>query len=258
MVFANFFLKSSLVVHLVFVQTHETFERWKNSFRSIVGDVSSADNGSAIDILLYGYVDSRFLEHVNAKLENYRAFSNLSVCLTEQNRGKSWIINNVVSANPTRETFVFIDSDIVIVNAGTIQTLIELHAVIGCDILVPNQIGDCRHWIDPNYADQRSVELDSRAFIYRTKSSSVQLIDEYAGGIFVSSKNTLLEFPFADVGVYGPDDVLFFKKLLEKSKTISMIENLHVLHPFESDETYIQFKKELFRKKFAKTISEIL
>jgi hypothetical protein len=248
--------KRVLIVHLVFIHTAETFERWTNSGCSIVNDESVLNE--EVDVLLRGYVDRQFIDRVHVELQKYKSLSNLSVCLTEQNRGKSWIINNVVSANPARETFVFIDSDIVLVNAGTIQTLIELHAVIGCDILVPNQIGDCRHWIDPNYADQRRVELDSRAFMYRTKSSSVQLIDQYAGGMFVTSKNTLLEFPFADVGVYGPDDVLFFKKLLEKSKTISMIENLHVLHPFESDETYVQFKKELFRKKFAKTISELL
>jgi glycosyltransferase involved in cell wall biosynthesis len=213
-----------LLTQIIYVDDNNKLSRWKKSFLSI----KQLEN---IDVFVSGYVSGNYLKIVNEILKDTKSK------IYMDNMGKSYVINDVVD-NIEHSVYIFMDSDIVLEN-NTIIDLINVYEKSNFNVLVPFQKEDSRHHIN----DMEEKMVVDRNVIKWTKKCSLC----FSGGIFITSKDVLKENRFILFGSYGPDDTYFFKNVFKKNKSIGMVEDVCVIHPFDLDIEYENHKKLILK-----------
>jgi hypothetical protein len=251
-----------LLTHIIFIDNNNSFSRWRNSFNSIINNIPNIPNMSTMgdhvangipiratkgmsqcDLLLSGYVSERFIKLVDNIIKDNSCYKHFYV----NNIGKSSVINDIID-NEIYDKYnihIFIDSDIIFEDKqNTIDILCDLFQKSDFDVLVPNHKNDIRHNIK-NIKEKYSIE--GYNILYNTYYNPYNL-NSFSGGLFITKRDLLKENKFDIFGIYGPDDTFFFKKLHKNNKKIGLVENLFIIHPFDSDNEYNKLKNDMLFK----------
>ena len=152
--------------------------------------------------------------------------------LTQNNRGKSTIINS---------TMLKVNTEYVLCMDSDIQFLYDINVTRTCctfgnRVYVCNQQGDIRHVINKAKGVVEGEKGVKGVTIFTPLSSY-----GVAGGVIMCRSSMIRTIPFVDVGVYGPEDTLFFKQCSEHGVRVSIID-WNVYHPPDHNLTYKEYK----------------
>ena len=233
------------LVQAVFIRDIGTLNRWKVSFLSYVKEISISIN----KVYLIGFVTEGVEKQVTNLIDQYKEGTggyiptviNKTSCMNE---GKSKVLNRIIHENfqEISSIILYMDSDIVIDAVfSSLEDILKLYQSSEYDVLVPNHREDVRH----NLSTITEIDKNNKS-ILRQRS-----FDRYgfAGGCYICRKEILQKYTFENVGEYGPEDILWFRKLFINKKKVGLISNLFVIHPFDNEEKHKAYKREESLKK---------
>lgn len=199
-----------ILIQAIYLPSLHQYERWLTSYNSY--------KHSTLTKYIGGYISEEVSSPFREELVE-------EVCLDllPDNRGKSTVFNRIVSTlTESDDTVVILLDGDIILSLLDLENLDSLYHSHNYQVLVPNQLEDCRH------------------HPYALKNNGLTTFG-IAGGCMITTLKTLKRYPFSVVGMYGPEDVLF----LEAVKSVFIIDEC-VIHPHDDDQEYKDKKlKEL-------------
>jgi hypothetical protein len=193
------------------------------------------------DILYIGWINTysekfdTFISLLNS------SFSSIYKELWALNYGKYRIYNYIIKFckdNPDKyEYIIYLDHDIYfdIKTLNMYQFLYKLKDYRINDkklgLIAFNQLIDNRHRTD--------IDNNKKIILFES-----QLFGSIASGAFILFMNVINDMDYFDMlSVYGLDDYHLTKKLSDMGYANVVIGNVHVMHPFDNNKSYVIWKK---------------
>jgi len=198
----------NIFLHCVFVEDEESLSSLKTSVNSLAL-LKDCDYAAA------GFVSIPFVDMVTKVLKRMNP---VKVDIWTHNAGKSSYINKFIEElKPGDYKRIFCsDSDIVWENKS-FQVLLE-NLGSKADVVLPLQEGDNRHFV------WNPIILGDLLFLEGNYG--------FSGGALLTTTELLKKFSLPHVGSYGPEDVLWFRRLAKEGKNVAIVKSASVLHPF--------------------------
>ncbi len=221
-----------LIILCIFVQSDDTLLRFQNMIKSWDNNNIDKSGNYKYIIVVSGYVSPEYINSVNVYLNQ----NIVHTILFPTNAGKSEYINSAVDwyicTKQCHDTPILtIDSDIQIKNVSQFIThMISACLVLPkCGILAPLQLGDNRH-LNTIYQYHEIYKLYNSDDLINVYWSDLH--PSVAGGCIMFWYSTYINAgKFQNVGMYGPEDVLFAENVHKLGLRCYVCTNINVYHP---------------------------
>lgn len=181
-------------------------------------------------LIITGWIDKRFMNDPLMDAKPWGA----KLKLFDRNYGKAYAVNRMVEKYVRDGHYVLLlDGDIVV---PCVTTLVSLHGLMSkreLDAVAFGQRGDCRHHPHPG----KSENMRGWTLTRRDGNTGI------AGGAVMVSGEVLRKYPLPELGAYGPDDIQWMNTLARANVTCWLAEDEYVIHPYDVDISYRQWKE---------------
>lgn len=198
---------SKIILQVFFIINDMAYSRWNKSYLSIIKNIARG-----YSYIIAGYVSDDYKGKINEFIK-----LGINIVLFNKNMGKSYYINYITSYF-NFDKIIYCDEDI-IWPYGEMEKLDLCGIDLNKCVIVPRQLEDNRHYIlNPINVVGNFIKLKNNY--------------GFAGGVFISNRNTLMKYPHTNVGQYGPEDVLWFTEIGKDGIVVMLYNEISVIHPF--------------------------